>query len=58
MDPKAMGNLRLDRRLLTRRGWIDSEELGRALEALPDVSDKIDDSEEQEAEAGSSEPEP
>jgi hypothetical protein len=58
MDPKAMGNLRLDRRLLTRRGWIDSKELGKALEALPDVSDKIDDSEEQEAEAGSSEPEP
>ena len=33
--------LKLDRRLLRRRGWIDPAELERELEALPDVSDKI-----------------
>ena len=34
-------SLKLDRRLLRRRGWIDPGELERELEALPDVSDKI-----------------
>ena len=43
MDPKAMDNLRLDRRLASRRGWIDPEELSKQLDSLPDVSDKIDD---------------
>ena len=57
MDPKAMGNLRLDRRLLSRRGWIKTKELEKELDSLPDVSDKIDDSEEQESEAGSAESE-
>ena len=33
-------NLRLDRRLLHRRGWIPPEELEKELAALPDVSDK------------------
>ena len=34
-------SLRLDRRLVGRRGWIAPEELERELAALPDVSDKI-----------------
>jgi hypothetical protein len=33
-------NLKFDRRLLRRRGWIDPEELGKALADLPDVSHK------------------
>lgn len=33
-------NLRLDRRLLRRRGWIDPQELEKELGALPDVSEK------------------
>jgi len=41
MDQKAMQQFRLDRRLIRRRGWIGREELARAVEALPDVSDKI-----------------
>ena len=32
--------LKLDRRLLRRRGWIDSKELEKELADLPDVSDK------------------
>ena len=34
-------NLRLDRRLARRRGWINPQELERELSELPDVSDKI-----------------
>ena len=34
--------VRLDRRTLRRRDWVSPEELKRELEALPDVSDKID----------------
>ena len=41
MDRNSMQKLRLDRRLLRRRGWIESEELESALAALPDVADKI-----------------
>ncbi len=33
-------NLRIDRRLIRRRGWIPPEELERELDALPDVADK------------------
>lgn len=33
-------NLKLDRRLLRRRGWIDAAELEKELADLPDVSDK------------------
>ena len=32
--------LKLDRRLLRRRGWIDPEELEKELADLPDVSHK------------------
>ena len=35
-----MERLRLDRRLIRRRGWIAPEELDRELEQLPDVTHK------------------
>jgi hypothetical protein len=58
MDQKAMQQFHLDRRLISRRGWIGREELARALEALPDVSDKIAPREEESSEAPGSEPPP
>ena len=48
-------DLRYDTRLLRRRGWIDEDELSRYLDALPDVSDKIQPPEEDEPEAGAPE---
>ncbi len=39
-DGKAQ--LRLDRRLATRRGWISNDELAKELDALPDVSEKCE----------------
>jgi hypothetical protein len=36
-----MAKLRLDRRLTRRSTWISPEELERELAKLPDVSDKI-----------------
>ena len=41
MDRESMKKLRLDRRLIRRRGWIRSAELERELSALPDVSHKV-----------------
>jgi len=41
MDNESLDKLRLDKRLIGRRGWIDAEDLQRELEALPDSSDKI-----------------
>jgi hypothetical protein len=41
MDRESMVRLRLDRRLIRRRGWIAAEDLARELDALPDVSNKI-----------------
>ena len=41
MNREAMEKLRLDRRLIDRRGWISEAELEKNLEALPDVSHKI-----------------
>ncbi len=35
-------NLKFDRRLLRRRGWIDPEELEKELADLPDVSHKAE----------------
>jgi hypothetical protein len=58
MDQKAMQQFRLDRRLTPRRGWIGREELERALEALPDVSEKIAPREEETSEAPGGEPTP
>ena len=34
--------LRLDRRLARRRGWITQDELEKELAALPDVADKAE----------------
>lgn len=48
MVHKSLSSLRLDRRLLYRRGWISDEERARALAELPDVSDKIAPPEERE----------
>lgn len=33
-------NLRFDKRLALRKGWLDPEELQKHLAELPDVSDK------------------
>lgn len=41
MDRETISKLRLDKRLIHRRGWISSEDLERELEALPDSSSKI-----------------
>ena len=41
MDRDSMKRLRLDQRLIRRRGWISGEELERELADLPDVSHKV-----------------
>ena len=41
MDRESMRRLRLDRRLIRRRGWVSKDELEREMAALPDVSHKI-----------------
>ena len=51
MDRRSTQKLRLDRRLIRRRGWISQEELERELAALPDVSAKIAEPEPQEADS-------
>src|SRR5439155_319178 len=40
MNRQSLDKLRLDRRLLNRRGWMRATERARALEELPDVSHK------------------
>ena len=40
MNRESLEKLRLDRRLLHRRGWMSETERQRSLEALPDVSSK------------------
>ena len=40
MNRESLEKLRLDRRLIKRRGWMSATERARALEALPDVSQK------------------
>lgn len=50
MDPKSLRNLKFDRRLHTRRGWVTPAELDAEIESLPDAADKG------EALDGSSEP--
>ncbi|HXK23156.1 MAG TPA: hypothetical protein VMS55_10825 [Myxococcota bacterium] len=40
MNRDALQKLRLDRRLLARRGWMSDAELERELAALPDVAAK------------------
>lgn len=41
MNQKDRAALRLDRRLASRRGWIQDGELDAEFSKLPDVSDKI-----------------
>jgi hypothetical protein len=38
----ATKQLRFDRRLSGRRGWIGEDELARALQQLPDVAEKAE----------------
>ena len=40
MNRDSLARMRLDRRLLLRRGWIGAAELERALANLPDVTGK------------------
>ena len=40
MNRDALQKLRLDRRLLERRGWMSEAELERELASLPDVGAK------------------
>jgi hypothetical protein len=40
MDYDHTRRLKFDRRLMRRRGWVDSEELEKELADLPDVSHK------------------
>ena len=58
MDRETISKLRVDRRLIRRRGWISPEDLEQALEALPDVSHKIAPKEEEPAEPRPPGPEP
>ena len=51
MDRRSTARLKLDRRLIRRRGWISKEELERELADLPDVSAKIADPEPQDVDA-------
>jgi len=41
MNNDSTRKLKVDRRLIHRRGWISKNELQKQLDALPDVSDKI-----------------
>jgi hypothetical protein len=42
MIDRHIRNLRLDRRLLSRRDWISPQELEEALQALPDAAGKAE----------------
>jgi hypothetical protein len=52
MVHEHLKGLRLDRRALRRRNWISNDELRKELDALPDVSSKIDDAAPDGAAAG------
>jgi hypothetical protein len=41
MLDEALRDLKVDRRMLERRGWITRQELAAALAALPDSADKV-----------------
>ena len=41
MDNESTSRLKFDRRLATRRGWVEPEELEQELASLPDAADKI-----------------
>ena len=40
MNIDSLNKMRLDRRLIGRRGWINSKELAKTLEDLPDAAAK------------------
>ncbi len=40
MNRESLNKMRLDRRLIRRRGWIAAAELERALQELPDGAEK------------------
>lgn len=42
MVHESLRNLRLDKRLLRRRGWLTPQELESELEQLPDVAAKAE----------------
>lgn len=42
MVHESMRNLRFDKRLLRRRGWMPPEELEQEIAALPDAEAKAD----------------
>ncbi len=42
MVHRSMENLKLDKRLLGRRGWLEPEDLQRLRESLPDVEEKAE----------------
>ena len=48
MVHEHLSHLRLDRRLLRRRGWVAPKELEKELSALPDVQSKARTAEEEE----------
>ena len=59
MDRDHIAKLRLDRRLGSRRGWTEPNEIEEELAKLPDVSDKIAPQEDTEsAESSTPESEP
>ena len=41
MLDEALRDLRTDRRMLERRGWLTRQELATILAELPDVADKV-----------------
>jgi len=41
MDRENVKGLRMDVRLISRRGWIPEQELDREIAELPDVSHKV-----------------
>ena len=50
MNRDSTRKLKIDCRMIHRRGWISKTELQKHLDALPDVSDKIAPAEELEEE--------
>ncbi len=58
MDRDSLEKLRLDRRLIRRRGWIAPDDLDREIESLPDVANKIAPPDEAESTASPSSDEP
>lgn len=58
MIDRHIRDLRLDRRLHRRLGWISAQDLDEALESLPDVAAKGELVTEEEEAASAAEPEP